>query len=136
MTNGADECVRPYTHAEAVIGQDFESFDVVVGLTTHDRVDAAGIVADHAADGAAVVAGGIGSEGEMEFFGGIAEMVEHDSGLHASDPALGINLENVPHIFREIESDRNVAALAGERSASAAAEQWRAKVAADGDGGL
>ena len=80
--------------AGAVVGDYFQGFDVVVGFAGHDGVDAAGVVADHAADGAAVVAGGIGREGEVMFFGGVAEGVEHDAGLHAGDAAGGIDLED------------------------------------------
>src|SRR5208283_432044 len=40
--------------ALAVVCEDVERFDVIVGLAGHDRVDAAGVVADHAAESAAV----------------------------------------------------------------------------------
>ena len=39
------------------------------------------------------------------------------------------------HVLGEVENDGDVAALAGERGAAAAAEQRRAEFAADGDGG-
>src|SRR5580698_2420064 len=90
----------------------------------------AGVVADHAAQGAAVVSGGIGGEGEVVLFGGGSEMVEHDSGLHAGDAAGGIDFENPGHVFGEIENDGDIAALAGERGASSAAKQRRAEFAA------
>ena len=122
-------------HAQAVVGEDFQFFDVVVGLAGHDGVHAAGVVADHAAESAAVVRGGIGREGEMVFFGGGAESVEHDSGLHAGDAAGGIDFENPRHVLGEIEDDGDVAALAGERCAAAAAEQRRAELAAERDRG-
>jgi hypothetical protein len=93
-------------------------------------VDAAGVVADHAANGAAVVAGGIWRERQVIFLGGVAKMVEDDSGLDAREAALGIDLENVAHVLREIEDDGNVAALSGERCASTAAKQGRAELAA------
>ncbi len=98
-------------------------------------MDAAGIVADHAADGAAVVSGGIGGEGEVMFFGSVAEMVEDDSGLHAGDAAGGIDLEDFRHVLGKIQNDGDVAALSGERGAAAAAEQGRAEFAARGDCG-
>jgi hypothetical protein len=71
----------------------------------------------------------------MVFFGRGAEMVEHDSGLNAGDAAGGIDFENPRHVFGKIENDSDVAALSCERCASAAAEQWRAKLAAQSDGG-
>jgi hypothetical protein len=119
------------SQADAVVGDYVELLDVVVGFAGHDGVDAAGVVADHAADGAAVVAGGIGSEGEVMLFGGVAESVEDDSGLHAGDAAGGIDLENARHVLGKIEDDGDVAALAGERSAAAAAEERRAEFAAE-----
>jgi hypothetical protein len=69
------------------------------------------------------------------FFGGVAEMVEDDSGLHACNSTFGIDLENLSHVLREIKNDGDVAALSGERSSSAATKQRSAEIAADGDGG-
>ena len=77
-----------HVHALAVVGEDFERLDVVVGLAGHDRVHAAGVVADHAAEGAAVVGGGIGREGQVMLLGCGAEVVENHSGLNAGDAAL------------------------------------------------
>jgi hypothetical protein len=96
---------------------------------------AAGIVADHTPQRAAIMTGGIGRESEMVFFGSGAEMVEHNPWFHASDAADGIDFQNPRHVLGEIEDDGNVAALAGEGCASTAAEQWRAEIAAEGDGG-
>ena len=96
-------------------------------------MDAAGVVADHAAESAAIVSGGIGRESEVVFFGGGAESVEHDSGLYAGDAAGGIDFENPRHVFGKIEDDGDVAALAGERCAAAAAEKRRAEIAAERD---
>ena len=98
-------------------------------------MDATGVVADHAADGAAVMAGRIGGEGEVMFLRGVAEMIEDDSGLDAGDAALGINLEDVAHVLGEVEHHGHVAALAGKGSASAAAEKRSAEFAAGRDGG-
>ena len=52
-------------------------------LPRHDRVDAAGVVADHAAQRAAVVRGRVGAEGEVMSLRRVAQVVEHDAGLHA-----------------------------------------------------
>jgi hypothetical protein len=76
-------------------------------------VDAAGVVADHAADGATVVAGGIGGEGEVILFGCVAEVVEHYSGLDSRNVAGGIDFKNLSHVFREIKNNRDIAALTG-----------------------
>jgi hypothetical protein len=121
--------------AGAVVGDDFEFFDVVVGFAGHDGVDAAGIVADHAADGATGVAGGIGGKGEVKFFGGVAQAVEDDAGLDAGDAAHGVNLEDAGHVAGKIEHDGDVAALAGERGAAATTEDGSSELAAGGDCG-
>src|SRR5580704_16963574 len=68
-------------------------------------------------------------------FGGVAQSIEHDSGLHASEAARGINLEDLRHVLRKIKDNGDVAALTGERCAAAAAEQWGAEFTADRDGG-
>ena len=125
-----------HIHTNAVVGKDFECFDVLVGLAGHYRMHAAGVIADHAAKSAAAVRGWIRAEGEVMFFGGVAEMVEHDTGLHAGDAADRINFENPRHVLGEIEHDRDVAALSGERCASAAAKKRGAELAAEGDGGI
>ena len=119
--------------ADAVIGDDFESFDVVVGLARHHGVHSAGVVSDHAADGAAGVAGGVGREGEVKFLGGIPKTIEHDPRLHAGDAARGIDLEDSRHVLRKIQHDGDVAALAGKRCTAAAAKQRRTEFAAKGD---
>ena len=121
--------------ASAVVEEDIEREDVVDGLAAHEGVDAAGVVADHAADGAAAVGGGIGGEGEVEFFGGVANAVENDAGLNVDGASDGIDWAHSVHVFREVEDDGGVAALAGERGAGAAREDGRVEVAADGDGG-
>ena len=64
---------------------------VVVGFAGHHGVHAAGVVADHATEGAAIVGGGVGSKGEVVLFGGGSEMIENDSGLYAGDAADRIN---------------------------------------------
>ena len=79
--------------------------------------------------------GGIGGEGEVVFFGGGAEMVEHDSGLYAGDAARGIDFEDPRHVLGKIEDDGDVAALSGERRAAATAEQRRAEFSAERDRG-
>jgi hypothetical protein len=92
---------------------------------------AAGVVADHAAQGAAVVSGGIRAEGEVVFFGGGAKIVEHDSGLYTRDAADGVDFEDPRHVSGEIENDGDVAALSGEGRAAAATEKGCAELAAE-----
>ena len=98
-------------------------------------MNATGIVADHAADRAAVMTGGIGPKREVSVFQQRCEkMVKHHSRLHAGDAAGGIDLENPRHVFGKIKNNGDVAALSGKRCAAAAAEQRRTELAAEGNG--
>src|ERR1700694_3470151 len=108
-------------HSCAVVSEDFELFDIVVGLARHDRMHAARIVADHAAEGAMVMRGWVGSECRVMFFGGVAKTIEDNYGLDSRDAADGINLKDFCHGLGEIDNDRNVAALACQGRAAAAA---------------
>jgi hypothetical protein len=81
------------------------------------------------------MAGRIGGKGEVMFLGGVAEMIEDDSGLDAGDAALGIKLEDLRHVFRKVEDYGEVAALSRERRASSTAEHGCIVLAGDGDGG-
>jgi len=58
-------------------------------------------------------------------------LIIDDARLDPRDPALWIKFKNLRHVLREIENNRNVAALAGERGASTAAQDRRAMLSAD-----
>ena len=98
-------------------------------------MDAAGVVADHAADGATTVGCWIGREGEVEFFGCIADAVEHDAGLDADCPGDRVDCLHAVHVLRKVKDDGGVTALAGERGSCPARQDWGIEGAADGDGG-
>ena len=83
---------------------------------------AAGVVAHHAPEGAAAVGGGIGSKRQVVLLGRVAQIIEHHAGLNPGDAATGIDLQDPAHVLGEIKNHGNIAALAGERSAAAAAE--------------
>ena len=114
--------VLPDLHPQTVVGEDFESLNIVVGLSRHDGMHAAGVVADHAAQGAAVVAGRVRPEGQMMFFGGVAQVVEHHSGLHPRRAPLRVDFQDIAHVAGEIQHQRHVAALPGQRGPAAAAK--------------
>ena len=99
-------------------------------------MDAAGIVADHPAERAVGVRRRIGAERQAVPLGLPAQRVEHDARLHAREAPLGIDRDHAVHVFREIEHDRHVAALAGEARAAAAPEDRRLVRAADRDRAL
>ena len=124
-----------YGEERAVVEEEVEGGDVVDGLAAHEAVDAAGVVADHAADGAAAVGGGVGGKGEVEFFGGVANAIEHDAGLDFDCAILHVDLAHAVHVFGEVEDDGGVAALACEGGAASTGKDGRVEAAAECDGG-
>ena len=90
---------RADVQALAAVGENLKRLNIVVGLAGHDRVHAAGIIADHAAEGAAVMGRGIGRESEVVLFGFGAKAIEDDSRLHACDAARGVDFEDARHVF-------------------------------------
>ena len=100
--DGRFQCVlahRTQRHARAVVQQHIERFDIVDGLSAHQRVHAAGVVADHAADGAAVVRRGVGSEGELAAFGFGTQRVQHNAGLDARTTAFVVHRYDAAHVL-------------------------------------
>src|SRR5437764_11271562 len=96
---------------------------------------AAGVVADHAAQRAVIVGGRIGRKSEVVVLGAFAQIVENRGGLHAGAVIGGIEVEDLVQVLGKIHHHGNIAALAGERGASATREQRRAMFAAQRDGG-
>jgi hypothetical protein len=76
------------------------------------------------------VGGGIGRKCQVVFFSLGAQAIKNDSGLDTSDAALGIDLQNTRHVFREVENNCGITTLSGKRCASTAREQRSAVVAA------
>ena len=66
---------------QPVVGEHVERLDVVARAAGHDRVGAAGVVAEHPAQGAAVVRGRVGPEGQAVAFGGGAQVVQDHARL-------------------------------------------------------
>ena len=95
---------------------------------------AAGVVSDHAAQGASVVACGVRTKRQLVFFRGVSQTIEDHARLDPRYPALRIDLEDGGHVLREIEHHGDVAALSGERSSAAPAEDGRAIFASQRDG--
>ncbi len=123
-------------HPVAVVGEHLELVDVVgrprpraVELR-HDRVDAAGVVADHPAERAVVVRRRIGPEGEIVLLRSCPRRsIEHDTRLDARSLRHGVDLEDPVQVLREVDDHRDVAALAGEAGAAAAREHRRTVLA-------
>ena len=100
--------------AGAVVGQDVEALDVLVGLARHDGVDAAGVVADHPAEGAPGVGGGVGAEGELVLPGRGPEVIEDHPGLHSRPAGLAVDLQYVVQVRAEVDDDGHVGRLTGQ----------------------
>ena len=122
-------------HDGSVVEEDAKLFDVVYGLAAEQGMRAAGVVADHATDGAAIVGGGVGGEDELVGDEMFLQRVEDDAGLNTGELMFGIDLEDLVHVLGEIEDDGDVAALSGETGSSAAREDGSAVFSAQGDGG-
>jgi len=120
----------------SVIEDDVKGLDVIDDLAAEQAVDAATVVADHAAEGAAGVGCGIGRVGEVVEFGGVAETVKDDAGLDYGQPGIGINGCEAVHVFGVVEDYRYIGALASETGASAARQDGRSGGAAGGECGL
>ena len=73
-----------------VVEQDIERLDVVHDFAGHEAVDAATVVADHAAEGAAAVSGWIGAVSQVVEFGGFTQAVEHNTGLDDREAGSGV----------------------------------------------
>ena len=61
--------------------------------------------------------------------GGVAQRIEDDARLDAREPLRRIDLQDPVHVLREVEHDRDVAALAGEARAGAPRQDGRAIIA-------
>ena len=94
-------------------------------------MDAAGVIADHAAEAAPFVGGGIGAEGVMESLSRSGQLLVNDSRLDSRELLDRIDLNDPIHVFGVIDDDRDVAALPGETRASPARSDRRAELAAE-----
>jgi hypothetical protein len=78
-------------HARAVVEDKVKRFDVVHHLAGHQAVNAATVVADHAAESAAGMRRGIRTISQMVQLGGFAQTVEDDARLDARQLCNGID---------------------------------------------
>lgn len=121
----------PHRHAQTVISEYFQLFDILIGFPGHHRVHAAGIISDDAADRAAAVGSGIGTEGQVMFLCGAAQIIENDPGLHAGNASFGVELDDLRHVLRKVKHNRDITTLASEGGPSAAAKDGRTMFAAN-----
>src|SRR5690349_12835639 len=120
MSNGPDR------HADTVISQHIELVNVIDRLAGHHRMNATGVIANHAAERVSAMSRRIGAERESVFCRCVSQLIEHDARLYARISLLWIQLYDVVHVLREVEHDGYVDRLAGDTGASASGNNRRA----------
>jgi hypothetical protein len=96
-------------------------------------MNSAGIISNHAAKSAAVMGCGIRAKGKAIGFCGILKIVENHTGLNASNFSYRIDFEDFVEVFREIENDRDIAALTGKARPGTPSQNRRAVFSANLD---
>ncbi len=124
---------RAYREARPVVQHDVELEHVVARLARHQRMRAARVVPEHAAERAVLVGRRIGAVGEVELLGRVAELVADHAGLDHGAPALGVEVDDLVVVLRVVEHDRHVRGLAARRRAAPAREDRRLVIPADRD---
>jgi hypothetical protein len=82
------------------------------------------------------VRGRVGAERELVLaFRAVAQCIQHEARLDTRGPRRRIDREDAVHVFREVNHDRDVAALSGQAGAGAARQDRRAEAAARRHGG-
>ena len=100
-----------------------EALDVVRGLARVEPVGAAGVVADHPAEGAPGMRRRVRAEGQAATLGRTAQVVEHHARLDLGGPALGVDVDDTGHVTAHVDDDGLVAGLPGQACARAARQQ-------------
>ena len=124
-------------HGLGAVGEEHAELEHVVdGEAVGDRVGAARIVAEHPTEGRPVRRRGVRSEEEAVRADQVIQLVLHEPRLHARPPLLGIQLEETVHVRREVDDDRPVDGLAGQRGPAAAGQHRRARAVGHVEDGL
>ncbi len=96
---------------------------MVLGAAVGDGPGPGGVGADHPAQAAVVLAGGVGRE-EGAVPGGLQiERGHHQPGLHPSPGAVGRHLEHAVHVAGEVDLDAGAYGSTGEAGAHAPPDQ-------------
>jgi hypothetical protein len=114
----------------AVAGEDFEFLDGIRGRPSDHRVDAAGVVADHAAERAPGVCCGIRTVHQVMRRERPLQIVEDDTGLNARGSSMRIDGHDAPQVPRHVHDHGGVAALPREARAGATRQDSHVVLAA------
>ena len=115
----------------AVVGHDVQLTYVVHGLAPGHRVRAAGVVADHPAERAAIMRGRIGPEGEAVRRGRRAQVVQHHPGLDPRRGQVRVDAEHGPQVPGEVDDHGLVDRLAADARGGAARQHRHVVLPAD-----
>src|SRR6185437_8355416 len=106
-----------HLHLDPIIRENRHLGNIVLHLSaisiigTHDRVDTAGVITQHAADATMVVRGRIGTKSEPMFLRMRLHVVQHDTGLHLYRLRGDIEIEHIVVIFRHVHHHRHITRL-------------------------
>ena len=117
---GTQFCFRRRANVQfrAIVEQNAKLFDIINRLAGEQGMSPARIVPYHSAQRASAVGGRIRTKCQMVNFGALAQAVQHDPRLNARNSGARIELQNLVHVFGEIQNNRDIAALAGKARAS------------------
>ncbi|PSK58278.1 hypothetical protein B0E38_01503 [Streptomyces sp. 111WW2] len=122
----------PAPEAGAVVQQHLQAGDVVHDLAVRLRGGTARVVADHAADGAVGVGGGLGAVAQAVRRELPVEVVEHDPGLDDAGAGAGVHGLHPGAVLRPVEDHARVGALPGQAGPATAREHRRAELPGHG----
>ena len=91
-------------HSQSVVGDDVQGTNVVGCASCHDRMHAARVVADHAAERVVIVGCRVRAEGQSMMLRRIAEMIEYAAGLDASAPGLRVERNDTVEVLAKSRS--------------------------------
>jgi hypothetical protein len=107
-------------HRARAVGEHGRQLDHVLDRqAVRDRVRAARVVAEHPAERCAVRRRGVRAEAETQRSDVMIQVVLHEPRLHAHPELLGVDLEHLVHVAREVEDEGVVDGLARQRRAAA-----------------
>ena len=115
--------------------QNAHPFHVIDHLAVDDGTSAAGVVADHPAQRRPVAGGGVGSQPQAEARRRGVEVILHDTGLHPSQTAVGIDLQDPVHVLGAVQHDGAADRLPGQARPATARQHRNARVRAQAQRG-
>lgn len=119
----------------APVRHDGQFPDVVRGRPPRHRVRAARVVADHSAERAAAVCGGVGAERQPVPARLVPQPVQHRAGLDHRRAGRRVDGDHRPHVAGEVQDDTGSGRLSGDRRSRSPGHHRNPVAAADGERG-